>query len=425
MRILILTQYFPPETGAAPSRLQDWTDHLAKAGHSVTVITGFPSYPKGRVFEEFRGKCFLEQRSRNIRILRCWTIVTMRRTFLWRLANYFSFVFTSFLTGLVKAGKQDVVLVEMPPLFLGISAVLLKRLRGARLAVNISDLWPKSAVALGFLKNQTLIRWATSLEEYVYREADFISGQTTGIVKDIAARFPKKSIAYIPTGVSEAVLLQPQLSIEDRDSIRHELQLGDKFVVVYAGLHGIAQALGTVLRAAEKLKRYDDIMFVFIGDGPEKQLLQKQMRELSLTNVRFYPPMPWARIPQVLSALDVGIVHLRKHDLFLGALPAKLFEAMGVGIPVVLAIRGEAQALVEAAQCGLCAEPENPSEIASAILELYQDPGLRATLGSKGRAYVEQHYNRRRIAERLEKSLVIHCSTRSASELQPESALPS
>ncbi len=424
MRILILTQYYPPETGAAPNRLQDWAEYLAKAEHSVTVITGFPNYPRGEVFPDFRGKIFLKENSGNVQILRCWTVVTKRRTFLWRLINYFSFVLTSVLVGIARTGKQDAVFVEMPPLFLGISAVLLKWVKSAKLAVNVSDLWPTSAVALGFLKNKTLIRWSTHLEEYFYREADLITGQTMGIVNDIKRRFPGKTIAWVPSGVGGANPLPGKLSPEDRNSIRHELQLGDKFAVVYAGLHGVAQALDTVLRAAEHLKRHDDISFVFIGDGPEKQWLQKRVRELSLTNVRFYPPIPWARVPKVLSALDVGIMHLKRHDLFLGALPAKLFEAMGAGIPVVLAIRGEAQVLVEAAQCGFCVEPEEPSEMASAILKLYKDPVLRAAFGSNGRSYVEQHYNRRRIAERLEQMLVMNCSTRSGSELQSESALP-
>src|SRR5579863_4367508 len=135
MRILILTQYYPPETGAAQNRLKGWGEHFARAGHTVTVLTAFPSYPQGEVFEGFRGRFFLEEKRGDLKILRCWTVVTKRRAFFPRLANYFSFVFTSFLAGVTRTGKQDLILVEMPPLFLGLAAVFLKRLKGTRLAI--------------------------------------------------------------------------------------------------------------------------------------------------------------------------------------------------------------------------------------------------------------------------------------------------
>jgi glycosyltransferase involved in cell wall biosynthesis len=420
MKILILSQYYPPETGAAQNRLRDWAEYLAQVGHRVTVLTGFPNYPKGEVFEGYRGHIFLDEQEGNIRILRSCAVVTRRRSFFLRLANYFSFLFTSFIAGLVKAGKQDLVLVELPPLFLGLSAIWLRRLKGASLAINVSDLWPRSAIALGVLRNQTLIRWATLLEEHLYRQADIITGQTSGIVSDIGRRFPAKTVTWVPNGVGGLGLRPPEPSSSDRNLIRQEFQVMDKCAVVYAGLHGIAQRLETMLEAADILKDQSEIRFVLIGDGPEKQFLQKRVEELRLTNVRFYPPTPSFRMSQILSALDIAIVPLKKHDLFRGALPSKLFEAMGAALPIVLSIRGEAQELVETSQCGICVEPEDPREMATAILKLARNPELRSHLGRNGREYVEQHYNRVLIAGRLEKLLLFNRRNQCESGLQTE-----
>ncbi|MGO9125743.1 MAG: glycosyltransferase family 4 protein [Terriglobales bacterium] len=420
MRILILTQYYPPETGAAQNRLRDWAEYLSQAGHAVTVVTSFPNYPRGEVFEGFRGGFFLEEKHGNFKVLRCWTVVTKSRAFFLRLANYFSFVFTSLLAGIARTGKQDVILVEMPPLFLGLSALCLKSLKRTRMALNVSDLWPKSAVALGVLKNQWLIRWATRLEEHLYSKADLITGQTAGIVEDIIKRFPEKTVAWVPNGVGGLNPLLPKPDRRDHQFIRDQLQLGDKFAVVYAGLHGMAQGLDTVLRAAEALKDQGEIVFVFIGDGPEKRDLEQRARDLRLANVRFYPPVPSAGMPEILAALDVAIVPLKKHDLFRGALPSKILAAMEAGLPIVLAVQGEAQVLVETAQCGLCVEPEEPAEMAAAVSKLFRDRELRVRLGENGRSFVEQHYDRAQIAKRLEKLLMREAPSHGAPGLQRE-----
>lgn len=420
MRILILTQYYPPETGAAQNRLKDWAEYLSREGHTVTVLTSFPSYPRGEVFEGFRGRFFLEEKQGNVNVLRCWTVVSKSRAFVLRLANYFSFVFTSLLAGVAKTGKQDLILVEMPPLFLGLSAVCLKSLKRTRMAINVSDLWPKSAVALGVLKNRLLIRWATYLEEYLYRRADLITGQTAGIVEDIVKRFPEKTVGWVPNGVGGLNFSFPRPNARNQQLIREQLQLTDKFAVVYAGLHGMAQGLETVLGAADALKDQSAVVFVFIGDGPEKRDLEQQARDLRLANVRFYPPVPSARMTEILAALDVAIVPLKKHDLFRGALPSKIFAAMEAGLPIVLSVQGEAQALVEASQCGICVEPENPAEMAAAVLKLFRDCELRVSLGKNGRVFVEQHYDRAQIAKRLEKLLLMGPPSQCTPGLQRE-----
>src|SRR5579862_7428173 len=182
MRLLFLTQYYPPETGAAQNRISDLAERMAALGHIVTVLTAFPNYPQGRIFEEYRGRFIAREKRGSIQIVRTWIYATRTKSFLPRLCNYFSFVFTSIIAALTTVGGQDIVIVESPPLFLGISGLIISWLWRAHLVFNVSDLWPKSAVDLGILRNKSIIRLSTMLESYIYRRSALITGQTEGIV---------------------------------------------------------------------------------------------------------------------------------------------------------------------------------------------------------------------------------------------------
>jgi glycosyltransferase involved in cell wall biosynthesis len=406
MRFLFLTQFYLPETGAPQNRLADLVHRLAESSHQVTVLTALPNYPRGRVFDDYRGQFVMEEITENVRIIRTWLYTTTSKGFVPRMANYLSFAFVSLLIGIFKIGRQDFVFVESPPLFLGLSGWLLSRLKRAKFVMNVSDLWPDSAVALGILQNANLIRWATWLEEFLYRRADLITGQTQGIVESISKRCADKPISLMPNGVNAEALVPTSLSSDTRDRIRREYGLEGQFVVGYAGLHGLAQGLKTVLETSKLLTQHEDIIFVFFGDGPEKQRLCKIAMQERLDNVRFFAPEPPARMSEILCAMDVALVPLKRHRLFEGALPSKLFEALGTGTPVIVSIEGEARALVEESRGGLCVEPENPQAMAEAIQRLHEDPALRRSLGENGRAYVLRHYNRKDTADRFKQFIL-------------------
>jgi glycosyltransferase involved in cell wall biosynthesis len=187
--------------------------------------------------------------------------------------------------------------------------------------------------------------------------------------------------------------------------VRAELEFGDRLVVGYTGLHGLAQGLNTLIEAAALLQKAPEISFAFFGDGPEKPALERLVQQRGLSNVRFYDAQPRSRMVAVLSALDVAAVPLRRLDIFRGALPCKMFESMASGLPLVLSIEGEAKDLVEKGNAGICVQPENPEEIADAILRLHRDIGLRKTLGENGRNYVSRNYNRAEIARNFESLL--------------------
>jgi glycosyltransferase involved in cell wall biosynthesis len=404
VHILILTQYYPPETGAPQNRLSDLARRLARSGHDLTILTAMPNYPRGKIFQEYRNRFLVKDEHAGIKVIRTWIYATEKKTFVRRLLNYFSFVVSSFALGIWKIGSPDIVIVESPPLFLGISGFLLSLCKNAKLVFNVSDLWPDSAVAMGVLDNKVLIQFSRSLEEFLYRRSVLITGQTRGIVDNIQSRFPHKEVALITNGVDVAAFLDASNSAQ-RTETRREFALEGKFVIGYAGLHGLAQGLDTVILAARLLVQHHDVLFAFFGDGPEKEKLVQQVDQFGLKNVRFYSSQPSARMPSVVGSFDVALIPLKRLELFKGALPSKMFEAMAAAVPLLASIEGEARELVEKARAGLCIEPENPNAMADAVLKFYQDPKGLQSLGCNGQQYVMEHFDRQKIADQLERLL--------------------
>lgn len=398
MNVLFLTHYFPPEVGAPQARIYELARELLKRGHEVSVLTGFPNYPSGIVHEGYRGKMFLRENVDGICVIRTWVYATPNKGFAKRLINHLSFTFSSlWATGAI--GPCDVIVVESPPLFLGISGYLISRLRRVPYVFNVADLWPESAVALGALKNGIAIRLAEALEAFLYARAAKITVVTRGLRATLLARgLSEDKVALMTNGV-DASLFNPNVDGKEFRSIHG---LDSYFVVTYAGTHGMAQGLRTVLDAAHILSEDDGITFLLVGDGAEKEDLVREVGERGLRNVLFLPPQPKKVMPQLLAASDACLVPLRKLELFKTALPSKMYEAMASARPIILAAEGEAEALLKEADGGLCVPPEDSSALAAAVRRLAADAELRHRLGANGRAYVTEHFSREKIAEKLE-----------------------
>lgn len=403
MKILFLTQYCPPEVGAPQNRIFEFAKQLKKFNHEVTILTAMPNYPKGEIFEGYRDKKVVLEEIDGIKIVRTSIYATKDKSFTKRLRNYLSFTFSSVLTGSKYIDKQDAIITESPPLFLGWSGYILAKKKKAKFIFNISDLWPESAVKLGVLHNKLLISLSTWLEEFCYKKAHAVTGQTKGIVDNIVSRgFDKNKVHLITNGVDTEFFKR-----ENRDEeFRKELGVDGKFAICYAGIHGIAQGLEVIIEAADILRDYKDIQFLFFGDGPEKQKLIDMVKEKGLSNVTFMPVQSKPKMPRIVASMDATIIPLKKLDLFKGALPSKMFESLASELPIVLAVEGEAEKLINDAQAGITVEPENSKEIAEAVLKLYKDPELRTKLGQNGRKYVMEHYAREAIARKLEKILL-------------------
>lgn len=392
MKITILTQYYPPETGAPQNRLSDLARRMTDAGHEVTVLTAKPNYPRGEISEEFRGDLWKIRHENRVRIIHCWLYPSRSKRTVLRLANYFSFVVSSAVIGAFLLDGADFLLVESPPIFLGVTAWLLSRLKRAKMIFNVSDLYPQTAIELGYLRPGLAARCLFALEAWCYRSSMLVTGQTEGIVSDIRRRFPSKRVLLLTNGIDAAEFE----SFSDATRVRSEI-----FTVGYAGVHGHAQGLSSVLTAASHLKELNaPVRLEFFGDGPLREELQEKAHALGLTNVEFFGHRPRKEIVERMKEWDAGLVPLVNVPLMAGALPSKIFEVMAASLPVVLSSpRGEASNLVESAKAGIWAEAENAESIADAIRRLLLDREGARRMGEQGRRFVLQNFDRARIAQ--------------------------
>ncbi len=403
MRIILLTQYFPPEVGAPQNRLFAMAKGLQAKGASVTVLTAMPNYPDMRIQVGYQGRFAMREEMDGLDVRRVWLFVSHGRGLVTRLFNYFSFVCTALVHGLLKLPKADVLLVESPPLFLGITAMWLARAKGAKLVFNVSDLWPESALQLGLVRNRTAIALSERLEMRCYRRSTLITGQTRGIVANIIGRCPGKEVLWIPNGVD--VDLIESVDREDDARSRHGIA-ADAFVLAYTGVIGHAQGLEVVLQAAARLRDRPRVLFLLVGDGPEREQLKRIAVDMELRNVRFIDPMPRRDVLALVAACDAVVVPLRCNKLFEGAIPSKIFEALALGRPLLLGVEGEAKDLfITEGGAGLSFTPEDPMALEQAVRRYIDDAGLRASHGASGRRYVRERFDRRRITDTLWEAL--------------------
>lgn len=391
MRIVILTQYYPPETGAPQNRLHSLASNLIQLGANVEVVTAMPNYPKYEIFEGYKGKWYMKDKVDEVTVTRCYIFTTKKFGIVLRLVNYFSFTISSFIVALFKVKKGDLIVCESPPLFLGITAVFLKWIWGCKLVFNVSDLWPESAEKLNIINNKFLLKLAYNLANWIYKKSNLISGQTQGIVKAIELMQPSKKVYWLPNGFDYEKL---------GSFLNYESDPNSDFIILYAGIIGHAQGLETILYTAEKLKHENLIKFYLIGDGPVKIDLMNIAKEKKLTNVFFLPNQTPSEVAIWLQKCKAYVVPLRKLDLFLGAIPSKLFEPLAFGKPILLGVDGEARELfIKKGKAGLYFEPENFEQLATSILQLYNNKALANELGNNGKEFVLKNFRRNKIAE--------------------------
>lgn len=399
MKILILTQYYPPEIGAPQNRLHELAVRLQANGVQIEVLTALPNYPKMEVQEAYRKRQNREENIDGIPVHRSWIYVSQSKGILARLLNYFSFVWTAYWRGR-KLKSFDYLMVESPPLFLGFTAMALSKKLKAKLIFNVSDLWPESAEKLGIVQNQLFLKLAYQLEAKCYERAYLITGQTQGIVADISKRFPTKEVYWLPNGVN-IDFYNPSHINEGGFRKKHGFSTSD-ILFFYGGILGHAQGLDVILHAANLLRDLPNIQFILQGSGPEKEKLQNLKSSLKLANVHFLEPVSKQEMPAVLKAIDVALVPLKKLPLFEGAIPSKVFEALAMEVPLLLGVDGEARKhFIDNAAAGWFFEPENETALAHCVRKLAMNPAEIQIAGKNGRQYVSSNFNRDQIAASL------------------------
>lgn len=399
MHILFLTDNFPPEVNAPASRTFEHCREWVQAGHRVTVVTCAPNFPKGRVFDGYRNALWQTEEMAGIRVIRVWSYITANEGFIKRILDYQSFMAAAILASPFIRGV-DVVLGTSPQLFTTCAAYAVSRLKRVPYVFELRDLWPESIRAVGAIGNSRVLDLLEGLELFLYRKAARIVSVTQSFKRNLVSRdIDGNKIAVVTNGV-DVSRFRPQA----RDmALESELGLPGKFVAGYIGTHGMAHALETLLEAARRLQDDPvgrDIRLLFLGDGANKQKLVAQAKAMGLTNVVFVDSVPKEQVVRYWSLLDVSIIHLKKTELFTTVIPSKLFECMGMGIPVLHGVAGESAEIVEQEGCGQVFVPEDVDALCAGLLALKADDTLRQRYRQNGLA-AACRYDRKELALRM------------------------
>ena len=393
MHILIIHQAFASINEPGGTRHHEFARLLTTRGHKVTVIASRISYITGSDTHQANSEM------EGVTILRAAVYDAHHKSFVHRIFAFFSFMFSSFWTGLgVK--NVDLVWGTSPPIFQGVTAWVLARIKSAKFLFEVRDLWPQFAIAVGVLTNPILIFLSEWLERFLYQHADRVMVNSPGFLQPVSGRGAKR-MDLIPNGADPS-MFDPS---DSGAAFRQSNKLENKFIALYAGAHGMSNDLNIILESASLLANEKNIHIVFLGDGKEKSALMAQANEMNLSNVTFLSSVPKTEMASALAGADACIAILKPLEEYKTTYPNKVFDYMAAGRPVVLAIDGVIRDVVEAADCGIFATPGNAEEIAEAIRKLAADAKQSRLMGLKGRRYLEENFSRAVIGEKLIKLL--------------------
>jgi glycosyltransferase involved in cell wall biosynthesis len=396
VRILFLTDNFPPETNAPATRTHEHSRRWAAAGHEVTVVTGVPNFPSGRIHAGYRNRPWQTETIDGVKVVRVWTYVTANQGVLKRTLDYLSFMFASIVAGLFLP-RPDVVIGTSPQFFTAIAGCVLGIVRRRPFVFELRDLWPDSISAVGAMQDGLSLRLLRRLEYWLYRRAALIVSVTHSFRRILTANgIPGERIVVVRNGVDPFGFTPGPKPAE----LERQLGVQGKFVAAYVGTIGMAHGLGTILDAAAVLKARgrDDVAFVLVGTGAEHRKLAAEAAALSLDNVRFVGAVSKAEVKDYWRLCDVALVLLRDLPLFEHVIPSKIFEAWGTARPVILGVRGESADIVRAADGGPVITPESATALVEAIESLAAHPEQAVAAGLRGRRHAQKEFDRSELA---------------------------
>jgi len=387
MHVFIITQYFPPEIGAAATRWGDYTNILVKQGHRVTVLCEMPNYPLGEYFPNYKRQWVKrEYISQNLTIIRSFTWATGRRSMIKKLGNYLIFMLSGLINAL-KIKNYDLLIVSSPPLFTGVIGAIIAKIRSINFFLDVRDLWPESVKSLGEVKSKVLINFGKKLESFIYNSTTGYIIAVPGFKKYFTENYPsqiKKSMVELINGVSRTFIELAQQNDRIPDK---------KFTVLYSGNMGLAQGLETLIKTAKVLQKHP-IDFCFVGNGVKLQSLKEKSKRMDLDNVSFLPSQKKEELIQIIKKASVCLVPLKNEPLFRHAIPSKIFEYMACGRPVIVSIKGEIEKIIKRANSGLIATPEDANSIAKQILYYYNNRYKIEEHGQNGVLYVTGNFRK-------------------------------
>jgi glycosyltransferase involved in cell wall biosynthesis len=387
MHVLLITQYFPPEIGAAATRWGDYVQILIQKGHRVTVLCEMPNYPLGSYFPGYKRQWVKREKvSPDLTIIRSFAWANNRSSAIKKLGHYLIFM----LSGLINAFKlrnYDVLIISSPPLFVGVIGAIISKIKSIHFILDIRDFWPESVIVLGEVKSNWIINLGKKLESFIYSATKGYIFSVPGFKKHFTNHYPDqltKPMINLINGVSNTFFDLAQ---------KYDRIPGKRFIVLYSGNMGLAQGLESVIKAAEILQKYP-IDFKFVGSGVKRKELITKTEKLGLKNVVFLPVQKKEELIKLIKKASVCLVPLKNDPLFRNAIPSKMFEYMACGRPVIASISGEVEKILNSAKSGAIAMAEDANSIAESILYYYNNRGKIIEQGQNGVTYVKQNFRK-------------------------------
>jgi glycosyltransferase involved in cell wall biosynthesis len=406
MKILFITDNFFPEVNAPASRTYEHCKEWVNAGHEVTVITGVPNFPTGKVFPAYRNKLYQKQKIDGITVVRVWTFVSANDGFFLRVLDYISFMISSSIAG-VFMKKHTIIIGTSPQFFTIVAAYIISRIRNVPYIFELRDLWPESLRAVGLMKKSLIYNLLERIELFLYRKSLIIISVTNSFKEILISKgIPAEKIHVITNGVDLSNFKKVPKDI----SLLKQLYLEDKFITGYIGTLGMAHSLETIIICAEiieKRHKNTDIVFLFLGNGSKKESLVKLVKSKGISNIKFIETVAKDQVSRYWSILDVSIIHLNNSPLFQTVIPSKIFESMGMGIPILHGVSGESAEIIESNAVGLLFNPEDHEKLVVQLLEMQKNSSLRNLFSQNG-TLAARKYDRKKLANDMLDAIIKH-----------------
>lgn len=402
MRLLFITDNFPPEVNAPATRTYEHCKEWVSNGVDVTVITCAPNFPQGKVYEGYKNKLFSTEEVDGIKVVRVWSYITSNEGFLKRTLDYISFAKTSFFAGLFI--KTDIIVATSPQFFVALSGRWLSFFKRKPWVMEVRDLWPESIKTVGAMKEGFLFRYLEKLELSLYRSARKVITVTDSFKLNLVERgIDKSKISVVKNGAN----LELYDSSKRDDLLKKELNLKDKFVLGYIGTHGLAHKLDFIINCAQDVDD-EQVHFLFVGSGATKKSIEQQAEKQKLQNVSFIDPIEKKDVWRYISILDAMIVPLKRSELFKTVIPSKIFETSAMEVPILLGVDGEARSIIDHYHAGLFFEPENKESFLNALNQIKSDKKFMIDLKA-GCKRLAKDFDRKKLAAKMLAELKAAC----------------
>jgi len=394
MKILFITDNFPPEVNAPATRTIEHCKEWIKQGAEVTILTCTPNFPHGRVYDGYRNKLYQCEMMEGIKVIRVWSYISANTGFMKRILDYVSFSFMAFWVGLFQ--KQDIIVATSPQFFTTWTAWGISKIKRTPWIFELRDIWPESIKTVGAMKESKVLDILEKIELGLYRSSDKVIAVTDAFKANLIDRGIDAEKIDVVTNGSNMALFSPR----EKDKVLLEtLGLENKFIIGYLGTHGMAHSLDFIMHAIEKISD-NEIHFLFVGDGAMKKTVVAIAKELSLKNVTFLDPISKDKMPQYLSIIDVSLAPLKREDNFKTVIPSKIFESSAMGKPTLLGVEGEAKSIIDTYHAGACYIPEDEKDFITKVKLLKTDIKYYNDC-VKGCALLAQNYDRKKLALKM------------------------